>query len=224
MSATLAALTAAVSLSLATAMPVGTFAPPSRTVAPAGRPIPAGGDAIGTPPVFIPPAVRQRSDPTGGTATGVGAGTTAAIVGTLNQATLFCRAFPQGEYVIDCLAERLDDVSRRMAGTSGYDEVRAALDETARGLHRIARDNRSAALPPARFTGAMPGGSRITTSRPLVAVDPARMAAALAQAVAVIGEAETMLLRSAEGSGDRAAQFRRIADAVGSNKVLLRSL
>lgn len=59
---------------------------------------------------------------------------------------------------------------------------------------------------------------------PGVIAAPVRKDVALAQALAVIVEAETVLLRSAENPGERAAQFQRIASAVGSNKVLLRSL
>jgi hypothetical protein len=58
----------------------------------------------------------------------------------------------------------------------------------------------------------------------LIPVDDAKLDIAVAQALEVIGAAETVLLRSAEGSDDRALQFQQIASAIGSNKVLLRSL
>ncbi|MCB1363027.1 MAG: hypothetical protein KDK02_02840 [Rhodobacteraceae bacterium] len=238
-------MTAAFPALIAAALSLGPNGPgmPARGLPPsADLLVLTGSQAVAHPPVFIPPAVVPR--PGGGAAggsdtpdsaaeasaderplpAGVNATTTAAIVVTLNQATQFCSAFSQSEFVIDCLAERLDNVNRRMAGTSGYDDVRAALGDAALRLNRIARQNRSPARASATFRGTIPNGTRIETSRRLVPVDPARMDSALNQALAVIGEAETVLLRSAENSGDRAAQFQRIASAVGSNKVLLRSL
>lgn len=178
----------------------------------------AGGDLVGTPPVFIPPAVRTTPGPLL-----TPAATATAIVVSLNEATGFCRGLSDTAYVVDCLAERLDDVNRRMAGTSGYDKVRETLTVATRSLNQIAQDYRASGEPPTRFRATMPDGSQVTTNRRLVPVDPAQRAAALAQALEVIGEAETVLLRSAENSQDRAAQFQRIASAIGSNKVLLRS-
>lgn len=178
-----------------------------------------GGDAVGTPPVFIPPSVRT----TPGSGSLSPGATATAIVVSLEQATEFCRGLSDTAYVVDCLAERLDDVSRRMAGTRGYEQVQDALDEATRGLNRIARDNRAAGEPEARFRATLANGSQVSNNRRLIPVDPASREAALAQALAVIGEAETVLLRSAENSQDRAAQFQRIASAIGSNKVLLRS-
>lgn len=192
--------------------------PESRQTAGVERLFPTGGDVVGTSPVFIPPNVGK---PPGPVLTPTATAT--AVVVSLGQATEFCRGLSDTDYVIDCLAERLDDVNRRMAGTSGYDEVRDTLTVATRSLNQIAQDNRAAGEPTARFRATMPDGSQVRTNRPLVPVDPAQRAAALAQALAVIGEAETVLLRSAENSQDRAAQFQRIASAIGSNKVLLRS-
>ncbi len=45
----------------------------------------------------------------------------------------------------------------------------------------------------------------------------------MAEAVKVIAEAETQLLRATENSDRRASHYRRIAVALGSTKVLLRS-
>jgi len=186
----------------------------------------AGGDAVGSSPTFVPygygagAGTRER-------ATETSAAATAQIVAALQQATRYCgwlKRDGKGEYVIDCLAERIDDVSRGMAGQRGYAQVRAVLDETARGLNDVARANRAAAQRPTRFRTKDKGGAVTTTNRRLVPVEGARQQAAVAQALAVIGEAETRLLRSAEDPATRGAQFQRIAAAVGSNKVLLRSL
>ena len=59
-------------------------------------------------------------------------------------------------------------------------------------------------------------------TRPLVPVEAASVAAVNAEAVAILEEAETILLRSAD-TGEQRTQYSRIADALDSNKVLLRS-
>ncbi|TDE37489.1 hypothetical protein [Antarcticimicrobium sediminis] len=188
-----------------------------------------GGDAVGSSPVFVPYGAG-KSSPSGSsrpTDETPSEATTAQVVATLQQATRYCswlKRDGKGEFVVDCLAERLDDVNRRMAGTGGYEEVRAVLEQTTRDLHRIARDNRAAGQRATRFRTQDADGKVTRTNRALVPVDPARQQAAVAQALAVIAEAETRLLRSASDGTASGAQFQRIAAAVGSNKVLLRSL
>ena len=195
----------------------------------------AGGDAVGSPPVFVPYAAPSPSraappDPTppGREPPGeTGAATTAQVVASLQQAPRYCgwlRNDGKGEFVIDCLAERLENVNRRMSGLQGYGAVRGVLDDTARQLNDIARANRAAGQRPTRFRTTEADGTVTRTDRRLVPVDAARQEAAVAQALAVIEEAETRLLRSAESPAARGAQFQRIAAAMGSNKVLLRSL
>lgn len=218
MSLSLPALTAAAALAL-TGGAAGPFGDTPRLHL-------AGGDAVGSSPTFVPygygaaPGGRKDTVETSAAAT-------AQIVAAMQQATRYCGWLQQdgkGEYVIDCLAERIDDVSRGMAGQRGYAQVRAVLDETARELNAVARANRASAQRPIRFRTQDQGGAVTTTNRRLVPVERARQQAAVAQALAVIGEAETRLLRSAEDPSTRGAQFQRIAAAMGSNKVLLRSL
>lgn len=146
---------------------------------------------------------------------------TEAIVDAMQAATRYCEWVKPREYVIDCLSERLDDVKRDIAGNSGYEDVRDVLGDTSRQLRDIARQNRSRTLPRTRFRQEGPNATQ--TNRALVAVDSARLDRAAAQALSVIRQAETRLLRSSGGSAD-ATQFQRIAGAMGSNKVLLRSI
>ncbi len=148
---------------------------------------------------------------------------TAAVVASLNSATGFCKDIQPREYIIDCLAERLADVNDQIANQPGYEHVREALGTASTELSKIARRSRSSTLPPARY--ATQSNAPVTTSRFLIPVEEAALDNAISQALAVIEEAEsTILLRSSEGSSGRAAQFQQIADAVGSNKVLLRSV
>lgn len=144
------------------------------------------------------------------------------MVSSLNEATAFCSGLTAGEYVIDCLAERLEAVSRQYAGVEGYDDARRAIADAAKQLNQIARDNQSSTKDKVRFKSPAAGGTR--TTRRLTPVETAKMTSAVAEALSVIENTETLLLRSADLSVERVAQFQQIANAVGSNKVLLRSL
>jgi hypothetical protein len=57
----------------------------------------------------------------------------------------------------------------------------------------------------------------------LTPVNPARAAQVNQQASAILDQAQTVLLRSAEAAEERRSQYVQIAEALGSNKVLLRS-
>ncbi|WIY27765.1 hypothetical protein [Parasedimentitalea psychrophila] len=123
-------------------------------------------------------------------------------------------------YVIDCLAERLEVLEKSMSGLARYGEARRILRDTADQLRQITQDNLDQDRPRARME-AIDGSFRST--RPLSAVSAAQRRSAISQAVAVLAEAETQLLRSGEASLGRAVQYQQIAAALGSNKVLLRS-
>lgn len=123
-------------------------------------------------------------------------------------------------YAIDCLAERLEALEKEMHSLGGFGEARRILRDTASQLEQITQDNLDQDQSRARIQTA--DGSQRST-RPLAAVSPTRQRQALSQAVAVLAEAETQLLRAAETSARRAVQYQQIAAALGSNKVLLRS-
>ena len=123
-------------------------------------------------------------------------------------------------YVIDCLAERLEVLEKSMSGLARYGEARRILRDTAVQLRKITQDNLDQNRPRARME-AVDGSFRST--RPLSAVSAAQKRRAISQAVAVLAEAETQLLRSADASLGRALHYQQIAAALGSNKVLLRS-
>ncbi|WP_052249107.1 hypothetical protein, partial [Leisingera sp. ANG-Vp] len=126
-----------------------------------------------------------------------------------------------GPYLIDCLAERFEALEKDLARLPGHEPVRKVLRQTARGLRQIARENRDPAKPHAKLHTT---DSSQKTHRPLVAVAPERQAIAATQALAVLEEAQTLLLRSAENSPARSiVRFQQIAEAIDSSKVLLRS-
>jgi hypothetical protein len=166
------------------------------------------------PPEFIPPPGSSEEPDTND-----------SIVDGLEAATKYCELLLPKAYVIDCLSERLGALAKQLQGQKEFAEVQAILETTSKKLNRIAVENRSTTLPSANFStpGAKPGAPKIPTTRRLIPVDDAKIEEALAEALVVIEEAETLLLRSAGDPSNRTIEFQRIAAALGSNKVLLRS-
>ncbi|MBL4915847.1 hypothetical protein [Szabonella alba] len=180
---------------------------------------PVGG--VGGFPVFVPviPTPAPTPDPTtGGTGSAATSANAAQVASQIEAATSFCASLPGDAYTLDCMAERLDRIARDMPATADLAEARSQLAEASRELSDLARANADSALPPAR--ARIPGG--IATGRPLVPVNPTRQAAVKSQAAAILERTETLLLRSS-GGAPSIEGYRRIAGAVGSAKVLLRS-
>ncbi|KIC18950.1 hypothetical protein RA20_13265 [Leisingera sp. ANG-Vp] len=143
------------------------------------------------------------------------------ILGSLTAAKAFCRATGDSALQVDCLSERLETAAADIPRGTDYDEVRGVLQDTSDRLKRLARQNRD------------PGRSRVTvssstnpaerTSRPLTPVSAAAQAEVNREAVLILQEAATILLRSAQAAQERQEQYAQIAEAIDSNKVLLRS-
>ncbi len=144
--------------------------------------------------------------------------TTQRILDEINAGSAFCKALINQEYVIDCLSDRLQSVADGLSAVGEYAEVRAALEAAAAQLHALALSNASTELAQQVIAAS---GRR--SSRPLTAIASGAMAAANAQAAAIIETAELVLLRSSSGSAERAVAFTQVAQVVNSTKVLLRS-
>ncbi|MBB97116.1 MAG: hypothetical protein CML68_21270 [Rhodobacteraceae bacterium] len=148
----------------------------------------------------------------------------AHVLQGLGAARAFCAALGDSTLNVDCLAERLAEIGAEVPDDTDYVEVRSVLNDTAKKLQDLARTNRDSGR--ARVTATQPGSEPGTivakTQRPLVPVRPETVAAVNSQALAILEEAETVLLRSA-AAGEQQTQYARIADALDSNKVLLRS-
>lgn len=199
----------------------------------------AGRDTVGPGPVFIPsgpvfipplsytPPADNSTDsqgenppePISGQA--INAATTAKIGVALAGARVFCSAQSAAAYRVDCLADQLEQVAKRMPDTGDYADAKEIIQQASRSLAGVAKRNRSSEKRPAemRSGGAAPASS----SRPLIPVAPNRDAAAAAEATAILNETETLLLRSGESSARRKVAYQDIAQALGSNKILLRS-
>ena len=146
---------------------------------------------------------------------------TAAMVGSFAAAKKFCAEIGDTAYRVDCLAERFGVIAGTVPRDSDYADLQKVLKTTSDRLAALARANRDPNLPRGRAT--RPGAKPETTTRPLTPVAPAASAKVNQQAQAILQETQTLLLRSAESSKSKQVQYARIADAIGSNKVLLRA-
>ncbi|MGI3170999.1 hypothetical protein ACRARG_17740 [Pseudooceanicola sp. C21-150M6] len=202
----------------------------------------AGGEPVSTPPFFPPappaffppvvpttpaapaaPAAGDSSSETAAAATKTASSAgTRAIVSQINAGFTVCRSVPVREYWVDCFAERLDQVAKDIAQDGDYAEARAIIEDASRKLAQVAQSNASRSIPRARLAAS--AGAAPINARPLTPVATEAVAATAQTAAAILEEAETTLLRSAAASAQRQAHFQQIAAAVGSNKVLLRSL
>ena len=141
------------------------------------------------------------------------------LLTSLTAARLFCEQLNDETLQVDCLSERLEQISSEIPEDTDYDEVRDVLANTAAELGALARQNRDRSRP--RVNAASPNDPASGTSRPLLPIAPDRLAEVNAAASAILDDATTVLLRSADKSNRN--QYTRIAQALESNKVLLRS-
>ncbi len=189
----------------------------------------AGDEAAGpSPNVFVPTAAISsteavaQSEALGPEALALSRANTNRVVRILKSGQAFCASLDQDVYAIDCLAERMEAAAAAMPAAGEYAEARDALLAGAARLNALAVANADPATPRAIASEPTDGGIR--TTRPLVPVRAEQLAEVAAQAQQIVEETETLLLRSAESSSARKVHYERIAAAVGSNKVLLRSL
>ncbi len=146
---------------------------------------------------------------------------TNAIVRALKSASGLCGKI-NPEYRVDCMSDRLAGVAASLPKTGEYAEAKKALEVAAAKLQALAKKNASPSLSKVRVrTG---GANSAGRTRPLTPVKTESLDSVNKQARAIIVEAETVLLRSAANSQKRKVHYQKIAKAVGSNKVILRSL
>lgn len=146
------------------------------------------------------------------------------VLDGLSAARAFCAGINDETLNVDCLAERLSQIGAEVPDDTDYVGVRSVLNDASKQLADLARANRDSGRSrvTASQAGTEPGTLAAKTARPLVPVSADAVAAVNSQALAILAEAQTVLLRSA-ASGEQKTQYTRIADALDSNKVLLRS-
>lgn len=125
------------------------------------------------------------------------------------------------EYRIDCLGQGLILAGRTLPRRGEYEEARETLIKAGKDLRRVAKQNRDPAQPKIRHTIQVT--PKVTRQRRLTPVAPEKLPEATIQAEAIVQEAETRLLRSAENSQRRRIHYERVAQSLGSTRRILRS-
>lgn len=192
-------------------------------------PVVAGEDVVITfEPGFIPPSIGA-SKPTALSPTGevieletVSNDATNFVTQAIEGIYAFCSSASQTEYMVDCLGAGLADVADQLPDTGDYAEARAILEDASQKLRALATANKSTTLPKARLSGTIKA-KPVRTKR-LTPVKTPAISSTGAQAAAILEEAETLLLRSVANSDRRKVHYAQMAQAVGSQTILLRSL
>lgn len=140
------------------------------------------------------------------------------VVQQLARGRQLCEGLADPEYSIDCMGDSLQKAAESLPDDGDYADVKRTLQEAASKLAELARQNASRSL-----TRGLVQSNGLQSSRRLTPVATEALAALNAQASEIIDQAETVLLRSAQSSERRQIHYQRIAEAVGSNKILLRS-
>lgn len=144
----------------------------------------------------------------GGASTGLSSVTTRAVTRTITREIKYCRRLDT-VYRYDCYRQAYSLASRQLNGNPSYAEAQKALDGVVAALDGIVKRNIDTAAPRAQ--------RNFQTFTP---IRPEAAPKAKKEFIAALDEAETILLRSADKGN---VHFARIAEAVNSNKVLLRS-
>ncbi|MCA0871941.1 hypothetical protein LCL97_13965 [Seohaeicola saemankumensis] len=154
------------------------------------------------------------SGSTGSTGEGASAGlsnaTTRKVVRILKREFDRCQSV-ESIYRYDCYRQTYKLAGDQIAGNPAYAPALRALDGVETRLQTITRTNRDPAAPLKR--------KGFQTFTP---IKPAAVPKSKVELRRALDEAETILLRSAADTGQ--VHFTKIAEAVNSNKVLLRSL
>jgi hypothetical protein len=142
------------------------------------------------------------------------------IVQDLQSIRRECRRYDE-VYRIDCLRQGIDMTIARMANRPENREAKQILRRASRQLASIVSTYEDRSAPQIEVPRS--ANPRFKTRRTYRAVKRSALPKAMAKANAVVKEAATQLLRSAENSERRYAHYQQISVAVDSTKTLLRS-
>jgi hypothetical protein len=124
-------------------------------------------------------------------------------------------------YRIDCLRQGIEMTVANMPDRPEYRDARRILKRASSQLADIVSTYEDPSAP--RIEVPRDANPRFKKRRTYRAVKTSALPKAMAKANAVVEEAATQLLRSAENSERRYAHYQQISAAVDSTKVLLRS-
>ncbi len=143
-----------------------------------------------------------------GASYGLSNATTRSIVKTLSRGGDRCSRQPAA-YRCDCYRWVYKRAANQLEGNGAYSEAKGALEQVERSLAAVVAQNRDSTQPTRRRA--------LETYTP---VKPAAIPKVNRAAVQAMAKAETVLLRS---PANKQEHYTRIAQAINSNKVLLRS-
>lgn len=146
----------------------------------------------------------------GGASAGLSKATTRKVIRFLTRDFERCTRLDK-VYRYDCYRFTYKLAADQMVGNSAYADAFKAVKLVQDRLTQIVDENRDTTKPPVR-----------RGLQQFKAIKPEAVPRSKQQLTQALDEAETILLRSASQSGN--VHFARIAEAVGTNKVLLRSL
>lgn len=146
--------------------------------------------------------------------------TTNDITALIDASSQVCLAVPD-VYQIGCLITFYRKAVAETPTTGPYAEIHQILTETLADLEDVAKKYRDPGQPAIR--ASVETGDGLVSSGRIRAIKPESVATAKVEALRIVAQTETRLLRSAEFSSGGQNEFARIAAAVESNKVLLRS-
>lgn len=132
------------------------------------------------------------------------------ITKSISSGNATCLALPK-QYRADCLAQNLKE-SSRLVRKSGYREANRIMSSGSAKINRLVRQNEDKSAPKIR-----------RGKRTYRAVKKSAVAKVNRQAAKIVTETKTKLLRSSRRSRAKKTHYARIAKAVDSTKVLLRS-
>lgn len=143
-----------------------------------------------------------------GASSGFTNATTKAVVKTLTRGGSRCARLPR-VYQFDCYRWVYKRASDQLLGNPSYSEAQKAMAQVESALDAAVKQNRDTSQPVRRRA--------LETYKP---IKPAAVPRVTRQAEQAMTTAETTLLRS---PSNKQEHYARIAEAVNSNKVLLRS-
>lgn len=143
-----------------------------------------------------------------GASSGFSNATTKAVVKTLTRGGNRCARLPK-TYQFDCYRWVYKRAADQLRGNNAYSEALRAMEQVEETLDQAVKRNRDPEQPVRRRA--------LETYKP---IKPAAVPQVTRQAEQAMTKAETILLRSPENKQEH---YSRIAEAVNSNKVLLRS-
>ncbi|MFT6458185.1 hypothetical protein [Pseudophaeobacter arcticus] len=156
-----------------------------------------------------PTSVSAGGDAGGsGASYGLSNTATRSVTKTLSRGGAQCRKQPP-VYRYDCYRLVYRRAANQLQGNSAYSEAQQALELVERSLEAAVAQNRDSTQPKRRRA--------LETYTP---VKPAAIPRVKRAAIEALEQAETILLRS---PANKQEHYTRIAEAINSNKVLLRS-